>query len=75
MTFTQAMLLLGFLLSVMISSAKAAYTGSYGFFLGGLVVQMFFCSSTLMSALHYEDLPEKVVWARRFLCLYPPFLF
>ena len=75
MLYTMTMMVLGFMLSTLISSVKFSYTISYTFLLGGIVIQTFFQSSTLMKLFHIIELPDWVPWVRLAFSCYPPFNF
>jgi ABC-type multidrug transport system ATPase subunit len=75
MTYTLTMMVLGFFLSTMINSVRLAYTISYTFLLGGLVLQNFFMSQTLIKLFHLELLPDWVYWVRLGFTFYPPYSF
>ena len=75
MTFTMTMMVLGFFLSTIIDSVRLAYTVSYTFLLGGLVLQNFFMSQTLMKLFHLQELPDWVYWVRVGFSYYPPYSF
>ena len=75
MTYTLSMMTLGFFLSTLISSVRLAYTVSYSFLLGGLVLQNFFMSQTLIKLFHLNLLPNWVSWVRTILTYYPPYSF
>ena len=75
MTYTMTMMVLGFFLSTIIDSVRLAYTVSYTFLLGGLVLQNFFMSQTLMKLFHLQGLPDWVYWVRLGLTYYPPYSF
>ena len=69
------MMVLGFMLSTMISSVKLSYTISYSFLLAGLVLQCFLGSPTLLKLFHIQDLPSWMYWIKLFFSYYPPFNF
>ena len=75
MTYTMTMMVLGFFISTIINSVKLAYTVSYTFLLGGLVLQNFFMSQTLIKLFHLELLPDWVYWVRAGFTYYPPYSF
>jgi ABC-type multidrug transport system ATPase subunit len=73
--YTMTMMMLGFMISTIITSVKLAYTISYSFLLGGLVLQCFFQSQTLMKLFHVVNVPYWVPWIRYAFTFYPPFNF
>ena len=73
--FILTMIMLGFMLSTMINSVKLSYTISYSFLLGGLVLQSFFTSKSLMRLFHIDDLPYWLIIVRYVFRFYPPFNF
>lgn len=75
LAYSLTMMVLGFMISTLISSVKLSYTVSYTFLLGGLVLQNFFTSPTLMKLFHIEGLPNWVYWVRVVFSYYPPFNF
>ena len=75
LVYTMTMMVIGFMLSTLITSVKLSYTISYTFLLGGLVLQCFFQSSTLLALFHIKDLPSWVPVVRFLLTFYPPFGF
>ena len=78
MTFTvfgMSMMMIGFFIATLLTTARSAYTTSYAFFLAGFVFQMFFSDASLVKLLYAESLPEWAVWVKYVLSLYPPFNF
>ena len=73
--YSITMMVLGFMLSTMITSVKLSYTISYSFLLCGLVLQNFFQSTLLMKLFHIVDLPDWVPWVRLVFSYYPPYNF
>jgi hypothetical protein len=68
--------MLGFLVSTLVSSARTAYTVSYVFVLGGMVLQLMFGSPALTYLFHLSGFSIPVVDAiRAAFRLYPPFNF
>lgn len=68
-------MLLGFSLSCLISTSKAAYILSYTVFLAGLCFQLFFSDGTLIAIIYSAGLPDWAMCVKYVLALYPPFNF
>ena len=73
--FGVTMIIFGFFVSTLIGSARLAYTLSYAFLLGGLVLQIFLQNHLLMMLLHVETLPNWAKMLLDFCKYYPPFNF
>ena len=75
MLYTMTMMVLGFMLSTLIRSVKLSYTISYTFLLGGIAIQTFFSSPSLIKLFHVTELPDWAYWVRFAFTCYPPFNF
>lgn len=74
-SFVLAMIALACFLATVLKSMKAGYTISYGFILGGLVLQSFMANVRLLYMLHSDMLPMWIRIVHYILFLYPPFNF
>lgn len=74
-SFVFAMIALACFMASILKTVKAGYTASYGFILGGLVLQSFMSNVFLLYLLHSDQLPGWIQAIHYILFLYPPFNF
>lgn len=71
--FCLAMSMMGFMISTLAPTAKAANASSYGIVLLAIVVESFVADNNILSLLFTDNASSLVLFLRNILLFYPPF--